>query len=186
MRNKTVATILVLVLGMLLGCGDSEPRGTRQSADVENARDEPTGPLFLTSFNATSNRHAVLEDDGQSCWLYLTEVRGQRPEKDCFVYSPIQPVEEPNLEAMASGAPPVLPRDLASAVAVLVESSAKDFSFVWSEDGESVVVMHRGTARAMIVSGERRGYSRALAKASPIGKPWDDSVFVRYFGRSGD
>ncbi|MEM1452898.1 MAG: hypothetical protein AAF726_11055 [Planctomycetota bacterium] len=142
--------------------------------------------MFLTSHNEASDRHAVLEDDGTSCWLYLTAAGQRTPERDCFVYSPIEPAEELNTEAIREGAPPVLVRSAASKESVIRDAVEADFSFTWSSDGESVAVQRRGVPIAMIARGENRGHSRALAVSGPHGEPWNRALFEQTFGMPDD
>ena len=167
---------VALLLGTLLGC---------EGADIpvkKAARDDDTGRLFLDSHNPKSNRFAILEDNGSSCWLYLTETGSQRPEKDCFVYSPVEPAQKLNMDAVReSGDPPILTKEVASATAVLRDPLAEEFSIVWATDGESVAVVRREEPVAMIVRDEKRGYSKALAKSSFFGEPWEESTYARYF-----
>jgi hypothetical protein len=45
--------------------------------------------LFLDSQHSTSRRFAVLEDNGTSAWLYLTEPDSRTPVADAWVYNRI-------------------------------------------------------------------------------------------------
>jgi hypothetical protein len=123
-----------------------------------------------------------LEDNGNSAWLYLTKPATQQPEKDAFVYSPVQPIKELNIEEIKEkGTPPILTKELATESSVILNAQSSDFSFKWSNDGESVSVNYKGKPISMIVKGSERGYSTSLRNESFFGKPWDQSVYDQYF-----
>ena len=92
--------------------------------------------IFITDNNPTTKRWAILEDNGNSAWLYLTKPATQQPEKDAFVYSPVQPIEELNIEEIKEkGTPPILTKALATASSVILNAQSGDFSFNWSQLG---------------------------------------------------
>src|SRR5437867_1427266 len=82
-----------------------------------------TGHLFWHSCSGMASRvnacgrHATLEDDGYSAWLYLTSQSKSEVIADCFVYSR---VELPEFRVMPLGksGPPLLLREFATPAAV--------------------------------------------------------------------
>lgn len=138
--------------------------------------------IFISDVHPLSQRWAILDDNGNSAWLYLSRPGVQQPEKDAFAYSPVEPAAELNIDAIRQGIPPILPRDLASDEAVIHAMDTAQINFLWAADGESVAVAYQGRLLAMIVSGSERGYSAALARDGEFGLPWDEAVFERHFG----
>ena len=138
--------------------------------------------VFITDVHPLSKRCAILDDNGNSAWLYLTDPGQQRPEKDAFAYSPVPPVESLDIEAIGRGEAPILPIGLASDDAVLTEVDSAQVSFLWSMDGESLAVAYQDRLLAMIVAGSEHGYSAALRQQGEFGLPWDEAVFEQAFG----
>ena len=137
--------------------------------------------LFLDEQHAVSRRFAVLEDDGNSAWLYLTEPNCERPCADAWVYNRIAP---PSREDVASfrPSPPPAAAGFARDTALCASPEKHQWAFLWSADGESVAVTKDGQAVACIIAGKKRGYSRELVKDGPWGSVWSDSVFAEAFG----
>ena len=128
-----------------------------------------------------SARSVILEDNGNSAWLYLTLKSGEGIEKDAFAYSPIEPIEELNKEELAKGNPPTLYRKIASEYAVINSAKETDFYFKWSTDGESIAVLYKNKPIAMIHKEHKRGFSNALTQASSFGEPWNQKVYSSEF-----
>lgn len=138
--------------------------------------------IFITDNNPVSRRWAILEDNGNSAWLYLTKSGTQKPEKDAFVYSPIQPIDKINIEDIKQdGTPPIITNELATNSSVIINAKSKDFKFIWSNDGESVSVLYKGKPISMITKESKQGYSTSLKKESFFGLPWNQSIYDKYF-----
>jgi hypothetical protein len=137
--------------------------------------------LFLEAEHVASGRFAVLEDDGTSAWLYLTEPDSRKPAADAWVYNRIA---APPTEAIKSyrGGPPPAAQGYASETAMCAHPAAHEWSFVWSSDGEAVAVAKDGVPVALIILGQKGGYSRELIKDGPWGHPWSDKLFRSKFG----
>lgn len=137
--------------------------------------------LFLESEHPASGRFAVLEDDGTSAWLYLTEPGTRKPVADAWVYNRIA---APPMEAIKAyrGGPPPAAQGYASEGALCQDPATHAWSFVWSSDGESVAVAKDGAAVAFIVDGQKGGYSRELVNDGPWGHPWSETLFRQKFG----
>lgn len=148
-----------------------------------NGAHEPEPDLFLKEMHPVSSRCAVLEDDGQAGWLYLTAVGEMRPEKDAVVYGRVLVPADDAIAAARSGAAPPLGLEFASAEAVMLDPVPSDFRFQWTADGQSVVVFHQDIPRAMIIAASERGYSRAIARSGFYGLPWDEAVYEQNFRR---
>jgi hypothetical protein len=143
-----------------------------------------TEEIFLESHSPVSKRYAVLEDNGQIAFLYLTEPGRPRPMKDAVVYMRIPPDGEVDWESIKkTGATPLLRKDLASPTAVIKNPKASEFKFKWSIDGESVAVLRNGEALAFATVKERFGYSRAVSVSSPLGNAWDQARYIGLFSQ---
>ena len=141
----------------------------------------PDEILFLEDEHPASGRFAILEDDGTSAWLYVTEPGSRKPAADAWVYNRIAP---PTAEAIQSyrGGPPPAAQSYASETALCEDPSAHEWSFVWSSDGEAVAVLKDGQPVACIVLGQKGGYSRELLKDGRWGHPWSATLFRQKFG----
>ena len=137
--------------------------------------------LFLESKHPASGRLGVLEDDGTSVWLYLTEPGSRKPAADAWVYNRIA---APPAEAIESyrGGPPPAAQGYAGDSALCEDPAAHEWSFVWSSDGESVAVARDGQVVAFIVESQKGGYSRELVKDGPWGHPWSETLYRQKFG----
>jgi hypothetical protein len=136
--------------------------------------------LFLEHQHSLTRRFAVLDDDGTSAWLYITEPDSRKPFGDVWVYNRIA---APPTEAIKSyrGGPPPAAQGFASDDALCSEPMKQEWSFLWSPDGESVAILKNDAPVACIVAGMKRGYCRELIKDGPWGQPWSDKVYRETF-----
>jgi hypothetical protein len=141
--------------------------------------------IFITDVHPVSGRWAILDDNGNSAWLYLSAPGTQQPEKDAFAYSPVAPVAALDIDAIQRGIAPILTTGLASSDAVISGLDSAQISFLWAADGESVAVAYQDRLLAMIVSSSDRGYSAALAQDGEFGQRWDEAVFEQHFFAAG-
>jgi hypothetical protein len=109
--------------------------------------------LFLTDVNARSLRHAVVEDDGDVAYLYLT----------------------------APGLPNVVASAWIYNRASLSDPTKHHWTIIWSQEGDSVAVLADGLPVACITEAGNPGYSRGLEAGSPLGCVWDDAMFAQVF-----
>lgn len=138
--------------------------------------------IFLTSSHPVSRRVAILEDDTEVAYLYLTAPETQRPEKDAIVYTRVPPVSKVNWERIRqTGETPMLREDLASSTAILLAPQEREFSFKWSHDGNSVAVLRNGIPMAFATMSERFGYSKAVSVSSPLANAWNQPKYTSLF-----
>lgn len=137
--------------------------------------------LFLEHAHRESGLLAVLDDDGTSAWLYISEADSRKPLADAWVYNRIA---APSAEAIKSyrGGPPPAAQGYASENALCEDPSSHEWSFVWSSDGASAAVEKDGEPVAFIIGGQKGGYSRELVKDGPWGHPWSEELFRLTFG----
>ena len=140
---------------------------------------QPEGP-YLSFVSNASGRHATLEDDGYSAWLYLTSQSKYEVIADCFVYSR---VELPEFRVMPFGTrgPPLLLRQVATAAAVQRSVPEDLLRVTFSSDGNSAVVLLRGEPWAFVTYDQKHGYSKSLSVAGPFGYPWDEQLYHEHF-----
>ena len=140
--------------------------------------------IFLQSQSPASRRYAILEDDGQTAYLYLTKPNELTPVRDAVAYTRVPPVAKVDWESIRkTGDTPRLPVDLASPSAVIQSPKPSEFQFKWSGDGHSVAILHNGSPLAMAGNQDRFGYSKAVKKASPLANAWDEKRYLQLFGR---
>jgi hypothetical protein len=135
---------------------------------------------LISEQNAGSRRWAVVADEGDSVWLYLTEPDRQRPVADCWLLNTIPAPDDVSAYRSAKSAPAAT-REFAGAGAHGVCPDARAVRFQWSSDGESVAVFVAEELLGFIASGQRRGFSRHLIAEGPFGHPLDQQLYSRVF-----
>ncbi len=139
------------------------------------------GNLFLQSQHPESLRHAILEDDGTSAWLYLTEPDKPKPVADTWVYNRIKAPSREEVRAYQGGPPPAA-EGCAGPNALCSDPHDHEWALLWSSAGDSVAVVRDGMPLACIVSGHERGFCRDLVGDGPWGNTWSYEVYRDVFG----
>jgi hypothetical protein len=140
--------------------------------------------IFLSSKNAVSGRTAILEDDGQAAYLYLTAPSSARIERDVILYMRIQPITEGEWrKIMMSKSTPRLTIHIASTTAVIKDPVEREFELRWSQDGNSVAALRHGVPLAFTSATERLGYSKAVAVTSPFASIWEQAKYDEVFDK---
>jgi hypothetical protein len=138
--------------------------------------------LFLSWRHPVSYRTAILEEIDGMVWLYLSEPHTTKPGKDRPAFVTATPPDAVDWERIKqTGELPGITKDIATDRALIEHPSSRDFSTVWSLDGESVAVRQRGELLCMIVSGQKRGHSKSVAGCSPLGEPFENLLFASTF-----
>ena len=57
----------------------------------------------------------------------------------------------------------------------------KDILLQWDKDGRSVVVFISNEPVAILIVGDKQGYSKGLSKEGFFGKPWNDDVYSKNY-----
>lgn len=140
--------------------------------------------IFIHSQNPISDRLAIFQDDERTAYLYLTKPGTQRPERDAIAYSRVPLVPRVDWARIKeTGEPPPLSQDIASPNAILKNPTEAEFSFKWSADGHAVALLRNGHPIAFAVASEKFGYSKAVAKSSPLANAWDQIRYEALFGK---
>lgn len=140
------------------------------------------GHLVIGAHSPVSGRHAILEGNGYSTLLYLTEPGSEKLCADCFLFSVVPPTEK-LVKPFGEAGPPLLLRRFATPQAFQPSITADLLRLDFSADGHSVVVSLRNQPWALIARGVPHGYSKALSADSPFGNAWSDQVFKAAFSK---
>jgi len=124
-----------------------------------------------------SGRMAIISDEGDSVWLYLTTVDTLDIEEDCWLFNKPSAPAEPEVERYRSqSVPPPAPARF------VLEGGMRDcpqeeaFSVRWSADGKAVMVALGGLDIGIAAAGAQAGISRHLKESGPWGRPWDEAA----------
>ena len=128
-----------------------------------------------------SHRRAVVDDDGDSVWLYLTIPDSLDPSADCWLYNRRR-FTNAEVEAWPRDRPPPAPEGTAHPDSSRDSPLPEGIEFHWDKDGESVAVSFEGETLGFIAAGQHLGYSRYLALTGPWGSPFDHRAFEALFG----
>lgn len=146
--------------------------------------------LHVTERHPDSHRTAIIADEGDSVWLYLTVASGQAVMADCWLMNRIPAPRYAEL-AESEGAeryrgnglpPPAIAEVVAEGAFHEGPLDAAHCRFIWAADGNSVAAYYRTDLLGFIAWGEPRGFSKFLRVGSPWGEPLDMERFVALFG----
>ena len=146
--------------------------------------------LHLSERHPSSRRTAIIADEGDSVWLYLTEANGEGVTSDCWLVNRVPAPRYADL-AENEGAeryraeglpPPAIAEVVAEGAFHPAPLEAARLRFAWAANGESVAAYYEAELLGFIARGEPRGFSRFLRVPSPWGEPLDLERFVEVFG----
>jgi hypothetical protein len=146
--------------------------------------------LHVSERHPTSHRTAIIVDEGDSVWLYLTDASGEGVTADCWLMNRIPAPPYAEL-AENEGAeryreeglpPPAIAEVVAEGAFHPAPLEAARCRFTWSSNGESVAAYYETELVGFIARGEPRGFSRFLRVASPWGEPLDLDRYAEVFG----
>jgi hypothetical protein len=149
--------------------------------------------LFITSYNEATKRHAVLEDDGLTAWLYLhgpsDDPRHTGPvERACFVYNR-KPAIDPGDVKKYRPKPPPIAKGYATEFAVTEDPFQHRWVLEWSKSGEAVLLTRDGQPWCLVeVEGTSKyGHCKSIKAEGPWGSPWDQhsSDGLQWGGQQG-
>ena len=139
-------------------------------------------PLFLCFESAVSERTALVADEGDSVWLYLTRPGATDVERDCWLFNKPSAARAPDFSTYeAADLPPPAPADIIVPGGVSDVPDEEHWSVRWSEDGETVAVAIDEVEIGVVSASEPRGFARYLSAASPWGNPWDPALLKQLF-----
>jgi hypothetical protein len=173
------------IIGNMVGSGFGEiyyeAVDWREDADGKSGTAEQAGERpFHSLQHATTKRWAILEDNGTSAWLYITEPDTTTPVADCFVYS-CGPPEADLPATWDRKSPPPITAKFASSSVCRPDVSQDRIQLVWTSSGNAAAVLLDSIPIAFIVVGEKQGHSRAIAVDGAYGRPWNEARFAEAF-----
>lgn len=131
--------------------------------------------LTLEFDSEASGRTAVIADEGDSVWVYLTRPDDAAIERDGWLFNkPSAPAEPEPDDYQAQGTPPPAPARFIVSDGTRALPEPRSFGVRWSSDGHTALVLLDGLAIASVSASEERGMSRYLREACGWGVPWDD------------
>ena len=136
--------------------------------------------LWLEFDCETSGRTAIVEDLGDSVWVFLTAPDGSTIERDCWLFNKKSAAPEPDLERYRSQSiPPPAPASLIHGAGRRDVPAEEHWSARWSQNGDSVVIAVDGIDLGLASTGAESGMSRYLVEECGWGQPWDDALLRR-------
>jgi len=141
--------------------------------------------LFIASYHEATKRHAVLEDDGLTAWLYLhgpsdDPKRTAAVERACFVYNRKAPIDPRDVGRYRPKPPPIA-KNCSNRTALTEDPAAHRWAIEWSTGGEAVLLRRDGQPWCLVeVNGaNRRGNCKGIEVEGPWGSPWAQHRFDR-------
>jgi len=149
------------------------------------------GDAIVTEHHGGSCRTALIADEGDSIWLYLTEPGTTAIAADCWLFNrvitPTGAVLKEQLSAYRTrGLPPPAPADVTADRGIRYGPlQALDLRLEWSREGDAVSAREGGQVIGFIVIKQPRGFSRFLVRECPWGAPFDGELYERSFPPDG-
>jgi hypothetical protein len=141
-----------------------------------------TDPLLVISEpHELSARTAIVADEGDSIWLYITESKSSDIVGACWMANAVGVPDAPDLQSYTKqNLPPPAPAEVTHSGGAIEDALACNWELAWATDGQAACLFVDGEARGLITPSG--GYSRFLQLVCPWGKPWDNEVFQDLFG----
>jgi hypothetical protein len=98
----------------------------------------------------------------------------------CSLVAPIT-INEFKRTYQRGDSPPFV-KEYSSDRATIPDIENNRFGIFWGNDGVSVNATIDDEPFSMIISNEKLGYSKSIAKPCPWGYPWDEAIYFKYFG----
>jgi hypothetical protein len=136
--------------------------------------------VWLSEEHPISTRRAIVADEIDSVWLYLTGPGGKPIEVDCWLWNRGPALDRAAWQthaarARARGGPPPAPKDVLRPDAVQGRTAvAATLRLQWNAVGDAVSAWDDRRLLGTVHAGERRGQSAGLAVECPWGRPLAD------------
>lgn len=132
--------------------------------------------LLLSEQHPSTQRYALLSNEGDSIWLYLTAPGAPQIIASAWVANVIEaPATVDVSQYRSQSRPPPAPADVVGVDARFEQPAEVEWSLHWLEAGEGVQVIANGRPRAAILAKAERGLCRAIAVEGPWGAPWPET-----------
>ena len=141
-------------------------------------------PIFLAQQHPVSKRHAIVDDDGRACWLYLTAPDSHEPVADAWLCNRVAAPASCDRAAgdPSPDDPPVVPVRYVVDPEPRVPPPVERVRLQWSTDGHSVAAYFDGDLMGFIAYAAGPGHSAHLRASGPYGEPLDADLFSAVFG----
>ena len=134
--------------------------------------------IHLDSLSPDGRHQCVVDSDGGAVWMYLHDLHSQSVIADAPIGSLVPPIALAEFKkTYKRGDPPPLVREYSTDRAVVADLTG--LVLKWADDGTSIAALLDGEPIAMILVGEKKGYSKATGKEGPWGRPWDEERYTR-------
>lgn len=80
------------------------------------------------------------------------------------------------------GDPPPFVKEYSSDRATIPDIENDRVGIAWGNDEVSVVACIDDEPSSMIIRNEKPGYSKSIKQPCPWGNPWDETIYLKYFG----
>jgi hypothetical protein len=146
--------------------------------------------MRISERHPNSHRTAIIADEGDSVWLYLTDTSGEGVLAECWLmnhipaprYAELAETEGAERYRDEGSPPPAIAEVVADGAFRPAPLEAARCRFRWAANGESVAAYYETELLGFIARGEPRGFSRFLRVASPWGEPLDLDRYAEAFG----
>jgi hypothetical protein len=145
--------------------------------------DDDNESLFVSEVNPTSERGAVLDDDGTTGWLYLTDRNGRDVVADVWVYNRVTAPASEAIE-VSPDRPPPASHGVVDGSELYRDPKQYLWSFDWHRGGDAVVLMRGGEPWAALSAERPRGITRHLTVICAWGEPWQDAWYRQWITES--
>lgn len=137
--------------------------------------------FYVEAVSSSGTHQCIVEGYGRSVWMYLHDLQSRQVIADAPLCSlkPPTPLAEFRRTYQRGQTPPLV-REYATDSAEITEIS--DLTLTWGDDGSSVAACLHGVPIAMVLADQKAGYSKAVSKEGPWGRPWDNDAYVQRFG----
>jgi hypothetical protein len=122
----------------------------------------------------------TVDGDNRTVWMYLLDLQSGNVIADSPIGSLVEPMTLAEFKkSYQRGATPPLVKEYSTDRAI--GANLADLVLKWADDGNAVVALLEGDPVTMVVAGEGRGYSKAVSKEGPWGRPWDEKAYTDRF-----
>ena len=139
--------------------------------------------ILAESHSPASNRRAIVCDEGESVWFYLTDVDGQSLVADCWLFNTIAaPLD---LSGFADrDRPPPATVSFAKVGTQRPAPRADEVAITWTLDGHGACVHVEGQVKGFIDARDGHAQCVNLTQSGPFGAEFDSAVYANRFPTS--
>jgi hypothetical protein len=115
--------------------------------------------------------------------MYLHDVEQDIVLSDSPLFSLVVPITIDEFKkTYQRGDPPPFVKEYSSDRATIPDIENDRVGIAWGNDEVSVVACIDDEPSSMIIRNEKPGYSKSIKQPCPWGNPWDETIYLKYFG----